>query len=694
MSSARVRKACLQCIRAKAKCSTSEHRPDECHRCVRLNKQCAFEVVAKKPGPGPKSRSRVRQLEQRVESLMDLISAKNTEGTSTLASPSTTPIQVATPETSAVSNTPTDDASCYSRSLTHTALQSAAFRFYDPVDAGAISEERAYRLLDEFKQHFVWAFPFIVVDVDGPTLRRQEPFLFHAILTVTAYDTPGLQYVLSDKLRHEIGRVVEHSKKSLGILQGLLVYGGWYHGFYHPASQQLTMIVHLCMAMVQDLGLSKNRKPKPVRRGAPVCGGGGTNQVKGTMHEKRALLGTYFLTVTFAQAWRQRTIMPYTRFMAQTCDAFESSAVLSDTLIRPLVKASELLSRANDHFSYSDIDNAEVRGAILISMSTNNFLAELQHIKDFISFFPLLKDNTTLILTLSLVEIGINEVCLHTSLWSTSSLSATTTLCPTRLKMLHRSMQGATSYLRTLIQTPQPLLYRLGLGSWTGWFYVFVLMCKLVFLEENERLGETEVDDLPEEINNLTPEGVEPDRFKPHDTNVHGTFNATTASGGMVTDPTWNAIALTEQYGLCQLSDQVMKKLTFSLPEDFIPWQKPRGERHSLYPVSCLHKIMLQGLTKRIERLKVTDDTILTGNQAAAAPVASTLGSTTAWQVPHTNSDDVRRVLTMPFNNFMNFDSLNFDGITLPSTDFSQGGQEWGDIMWDMAMDDFTMPQL
>ncbi|EAT77398.2 hypothetical protein SNOG_15173 [Parastagonospora nodorum SN15] len=535
---------------------------------------------------------------------MDLISAKNTEGTSTLASPSTTPIQVATPETSAVSNTPTDDASCYSRSLTHTALQSAAFRFYDPVDAGAISEERAYRLLDEFKQHFVWAFPFIVVDVDGPTLRRQEPFLFHAILTVTAYDTPGLQYVLSDKLRHEIGRVVEHSKKSLGILQGLLVYGGWYHGFYHPASQQLTMIVHLCMAMVQDLGLSKNRKPKPVRRGAPVCGGGGTNQVKGTMHEKRALLGTYFLTVTFAQAWRQRTIMPYTRFMAQTCDAFESSAVLSDTLIRPLVKASELLSRANDHFSYSDIDNAEVRGAILISMSTNNFLAELQHIKDFISFFPLLKDNS--------------------------------------------------------------------LGSWTGWFYVFVLMCKLVFLEENERLGETEVDDLPEEINNLTPE----------------------ASGGMVTDPTWNAIALTEQYGLCQLSDQVMKKLTFSLPEDFIPWQKPRGERHSLYPVSCLHKIMLQGLTKRIERLKVTDDTILTGNQAAAAPVASTLGSTTAWQVPHTNSDDARRVLTMPFNNFMNFDSLNFDGITLPSTDFSQGGQEWGDIMWDMAMDDFTMPQL
>lgn len=296
---------------------------------------------------------------------------------------------------------------------------------------------------------------------------------------------------------------------------------------------------------------------------------------------------------------------------------------------------------------------------------------------------------------LSLVEIGINEVCLHTSLWSTPSQPATTTLCPTRLKILHRSMEGAIFYLRTLIQTPQPLLYQLGLGSWTGWFYVFVVMCKLVFLEENERLGDTEVDDLPEEIINLTPEGVEPERFKSHHTNVHGTFNGTTASDGMLTDSTWNAMALTEQYGLCQLSDQVMKKLTFSLPEDFIPWQKPRGERDSLYPVSCLHKIMLQGFTKRIERLKSTHTTDLTGGQAAAVPAASALGSTTAWQAPHTNSDDAKRVLTMPFNNFMNFDSLNFDGITLPSTDFSQGGQEmWGDIMWDMAMDDFTMPQL
>jgi hypothetical protein len=166
----------------------------------------------------------VRQLEQRVESLIDLIAAKNTDIPVTSATENTAPTP---PESSTESNAPTDAATdaLPLKKLAPPWLDAAAFQNYDPVTAGLIDEQHAYRLVDEFKASFVWAFPFVVVEVDGPALRRQEPFLFHAILTVAAYDTPGLQYVLSDKLRHEIGRIVEYSRKSLGILQGLLVTG-------------------------------------------------------------------------------------------------------------------------------------------------------------------------------------------------------------------------------------------------------------------------------------------------------------------------------------------------------------------------------------------------------------------------------------------------------------------------------------
>jgi hypothetical protein len=80
--------------------------------------------------------------------------------------------------------------------------------------------------------------------------------------------------------------------------------------------------------------------------------------------------------------------------MAQCCDAFVESSVSTDVLIRPLIKTSELLSRVNDHFSYDDIDNTDVKGEILLEMSVTNFLAELKYIKDATLLSRLLHENS------------------------------------------------------------------------------------------------------------------------------------------------------------------------------------------------------------------------------------------------------------------------------------------------------------
>jgi hypothetical protein len=52
-----------------------------------------------------------------------------------------------------------------------------------------------------------------------------------------------------------------------------------------------------------------------------------------------------------------------------------------------------LLSRVNDHFSYSDIEDAENRGEIMLDMSVTSFLSELKHIKDSILSNSLLQGN-------------------------------------------------------------------------------------------------------------------------------------------------------------------------------------------------------------------------------------------------------------------------------------------------------------
>lgn len=141
-------------------------------------------------------------------------------------------------------------------------------------------------------------FPFVVVDANVPALRlrREQPFLFLSILTVTSHKSPRVQNLLSDELRRQLARVIEYSQKSLDILQGLLVYGAWYHAFYHPASQQLAILVQLCVALVQDLGISRSEKTKP---GRSVNEYAMQSKPKGTLPEKRAFLGTFILTALY-----------------------------------------------------------------------------------------------------------------------------------------------------------------------------------------------------------------------------------------------------------------------------------------------------------------------------------------------------------------------------------------------------------
>ncbi|KAH7372288.1 hypothetical protein BKA66DRAFT_572409 [Pyrenochaeta sp. MPI-SDFR-AT-0127] len=684
-TTAKKRKACLTCTRAKAKCSASSHGPD-CHRCHRLSKQCVFpdESIRK---PGPKSRSRVKQLEQRVECLIDLISAKDVVENSHKNAPCKGIVPVPdSPQSMGRTGTPNDPPHVYLAEI-------SAFQDYDPIGAGLIDEHDAIRLLAKFKTTFMVSFPFVVVDADAPTLRREQPFLFHAILAVTAYETPNIQYLLADELKRQIARMIEHSHKSMGMLQGLLVYTAWYHSFYHPVTQQLAIVIQLCVALVQDLGCSRNQKDKSHL--TSLSSSGKSNKVD-PVAGKRAFLGTYFLTVAFAQAWRKRTTLPFTRFMAQCCDTFAQSSIPTDTLISPLIKACELVSRVNDYFSYDDIENADVRGELMLEIATSNFRRELALVKDAASKVQAAKDNVTMNLMFSVLDIWIHECCLHGSLWQVGDKSSSTSASLVRLKMLHHTMKASTSYLQILLQLPPKSLYPLALQSWAGWFYAIIVTCKLVFLEDNERLGQTQFGGIPQEIDNLIPQALE-DGTKP--TEKVGTVGLNTTSG-------WAPLSVAQEYNVQQLFDQFMDLLSFTLPPGITPWTLVREKRDSLHAIACIQRTMLLGFTKRVQRFELVENTQKSDSRRAQCSHSEQIGAKTSAKtglnpsaIPsvtnptpnsHTNSTFQN---SLPFAGFMNFDSLNFDGVTLPSS-FPTQQNGFDDWIWDSVMDDFTMPSL
>ncbi|KAF1935721.1 hypothetical protein EJ02DRAFT_415320, partial [Clathrospora elynae] len=435
------------------------------------------------------------------------------------------------------------------------------------------------------------SFPFVVVEADALKLRQQQPFLFHAIMTATTGTTPHIQCVLGDEFKRQIAYSIEHSKKSLEVLQGLLVYGAWYTAFYRPATQQIAIIVQLCVALVQDLEFSSNQK-KRVRPAAmkqyeqavpsdPLAG-------------KRAFLGTYFLAVTFAQAWRKRTTLSYTRYMGQCCESFVNSSMITDKFIPPMIQSCELISRVNDHFSYDDIENSEVNGELMLEMSTSNFRKELKRIRDSAARSTEVLQNTTLTLMFSLADTWIDECCLHSSLWHTSTHSDTSQSSLIRLRMLHRTMASATSYLKTLLQLPKAQLFHLGLQTWSSCFHVVIIICKLVFLEDNERLGHTPFDGIQEELENLRHLGVET-RVSRIDINK---------PSGYIQEGSWYPMAVTRQYSVQELFDSFTDMLRFTLPLGCGPWTIPREKRDSLHSIASIHHLMQHGFTKRIQRFK------------------------------------------------------------------------------------------
>lgn len=234
----------------------------------------------------------MKQLEQRVESLVSLLEATRGEAPSegsartndvsamatTVSSggPSTIPSSVNSHDASGDIDTPPDSPESYEANVP-----------YDPIASGLISEFQANTWLNWYRESFVLQFPFVIVDpsLDANALRQQQPFLFLSIMAATASSNPMIQRMLGEAFKDEVAaRVIVDNHKGMEILQGLLIHTAYYNHFYMPGTQQMAIMLQLCIAIIQDLG-----DPKSFKADHP------SQKPRMSMAEKRARLGTYFV---------------------------------------------------------------------------------------------------------------------------------------------------------------------------------------------------------------------------------------------------------------------------------------------------------------------------------------------------------------------------------------------------------------
>ncbi|TAQ89648.1 hypothetical protein B7494_g2009 [Chlorociboria aeruginascens] len=98
-------------------------------------------------------------------------------------------------------------------------------------------------LLKIFQLELTPHFPFVIIPQGtvARNLEQERPFLYSAIILAASCYTPTTQKALARDFVKDLNiRLFEHGEKSLDLLQGLLVYLGWFEFYYHPKAESLS----------------------------------------------------------------------------------------------------------------------------------------------------------------------------------------------------------------------------------------------------------------------------------------------------------------------------------------------------------------------------------------------------------------------------------------------------------------------
>ncbi|EXJ68069.1 uncharacterized protein A1O5_08684 [Cladophialophora psammophila CBS 110553] len=174
-------------------------------------------------------------------------------------------------------------------------------------------------------------------------MRQKKPFLVLAILMVGYRQDPARQTTIAHKLREMVSHsMLVQGKKSLDMLQALLVYLSWYHVPVHQSSQ-VGNIGHLIMALLSDLRLNNGAVVQTLKPSfgrlepfgndgsdasamRPTSRAAQSSSITRTLEERRTFLGCFFLISTVSMWTRELYPVQYSRYVDECCRVVSEAA--------------------------------------------------------------------------------------------------------------------------------------------------------------------------------------------------------------------------------------------------------------------------------------------------------------------------------------------------------------------------------
>ncbi|KAF2646519.1 hypothetical protein P280DRAFT_464726 [Massarina eburnea CBS 473.64] len=440
----RVSQACQRCRSLKTRCLPSE-RTGTCKRCFTSKRDCIWAETPRKPrrARGP---SRISQVEQKIDGIV--ASIVNSEA----SRKSSTPAEIRSTATTSQSGNLTDHSvwpgswlpfpESFEQHTTERNDVEASQRDNEPtqqflekireihnfgddndlsqvprgVSQGTQKTEpgienesvknllangEADELLNEYRSMSA-SFPFVPLSatVNSQDLHNSKPMLFLAIITVASWKNRLRQKKLDRIYRTNLAdRTIVTPRRTLSLLQSILVYLSRYHFIFSHKTQQIYSLQQVAIGIALDMGLHQRSKRSVLDiPGQPPLAATRVSTTE-QRERQRTFLGCYYMSSMISGGLQKPNLLKFTEYMAECGQNLKQGCEFSsDAILGRLVGLRRLDDQIHDSFYSEDtfeLPLADTRISMnfrfmenqLDELQDNECSAELQRVIDLSSSF-------------------------------------------------------------------------------------------------------------------------------------------------------------------------------------------------------------------------------------------------------------------------------------------------------------------
>jgi hypothetical protein len=342
---------------------------------------------------------------------------------------------------------------------------------FSEINNSAFEATEDELLLDRYQRLMAPNMPFVVLPryASAVTLAKTNSFLMHAIRVVSSFhDTSKQQALAKDLMQQICERLLVNGEKSLEILQGLLVFLNW-HNPHVYAPHSSTNLFHLAIALTTDLNIDRGTGTCEKAQMESAIRAYGATQASKTVtnDERRAVLGTFYLTSVISTSFRKVDPVRWTPWLSDCASALsEAHEHQSDGHLVQLVHMQRIMQET----MAIEYPNAPCQ------FYASSFLRELEKISTF-------SGNGTIE-----TVVRLQDACTRVAVWQRSFANLSGEIAgPSRLRQRLEGMWYCMEASKTFIDIYMDISVQdylvVPFGVFAQFAYVFVVIVRALSLQ-------------------------------------------------------------------------------------------------------------------------------------------------------------------------------------------------------------------